>query len=279
MASDLGPDHPDRRVEAVLVEIGKLSEDRNYRDACSRLFVEGVRNLVAAVDNGFSIEHLVVSNLLLTSSIGKKLVRNLRLEGISDTRVSPEQFRQVSRTPRASGVGAIVCQKPQSLHQIRPRIGTCWIVLTRVRSPGNFGCLVRTSAAVGGAGFILMGESIDPFDPAVVRATMGALFRQTFVRTGARQLHNWVRRHKLQIVGVSPDGATDYYRLRYRSPPVFVLGEERRGLDAEQRELCEEVVRIPMEPGTDSLNLAVAGSLLMYEAFRSCRSRPVRRRS
>ena len=98
---------------------------------------------------------------------------------------------------------------------------------------------------------------------------MGALFRQKIVRTGSRQLHHWIKRHRLQVVGVSPDGDEDYDRCRYRSPPILMLGEERRGLDAEQRRLCQRLVRIPMVEGTDSLNLAVAGSLMMYEAFRA----------
>jgi RNA methyltransferase, TrmH family len=98
---------------------------------------------------------------------------------------------------------------------------------------------------------------------------MGALFRQTFVRTSSPQLHHWIRRHRLEVVGVSPDATDDYDRCRYRSPPVLMLGDERRGLDAAQRKLCQRLVRIPMMPGTDSLNLAVAGSLMMYQLSRA----------
>ncbi len=142
-------------------------------------------------------------------------------------------------------------------------------MLEAVRSPGNLGTLVRTSEAVGGAGFILVGPRIDPFDPAVVRASMGAIFRQAFIRTNGRSLRNWLRRHCLRAVGASPDGPAELHRFGFPRPTVLVLGEEREGLSPPQRGLCADLVRIPMVGAADSLNLAVAGSLLLYEVYRA----------
>jgi TrmH family RNA methyltransferase len=148
-------------------------------------------------------------------------------------------------------------------------------VLEAVRSEGNLGSLIRTSEAIGGAGFILVGPRIDPFDPAVVRASMGALFRQTLIRTHERSLRNWVHRHRCRVIGASPDGSADLHRFDYPRPTILVLGEERQGLTPLQRDLCSDLVRIPMVGAADSLNLAVAGSLLLYEVYRA---RSVRRR-
>src|SRR5262249_29360539 len=169
----------------------------------------------------------------------------------------------------ASGVGAVLHQNIQKLPHIRPGDSSCWIVLNQVRAPGNFGTLVRTSAAIGGAGFILLGDSIDPFDPAVVRASMGGFFRPTFVRASAGQLRKWLHQHGLLVVGPSPEGTLEYDQVRYTHPTVLVLGEERGGLTADQRALCQQFVRIPMVAGADSLNLGVAGSLLRYAVVRA----------
>jgi TrmH family RNA methyltransferase len=147
-------------------------------------------------------------------------------------------------------------------------------VLEAVRSEGNLGSLIRTSEAISGAGFILVGPRIDPFAPAVVRASMGALFRQTLIRTNERSLRNWARRHRCRVIGASPDGSADLHRFDYPRPTILVLGEERRGLTPLQRDLCSDLVRIPMVGAADSLNLAVAGSLLLYEVYRA---RSVRR--
>jgi TrmH family RNA methyltransferase len=126
---------------------------------------------------------------------------------------------------------------------------------------------MRTSAATGAAGFILLGGNIDAFDPAVVRATMGALFKQTIVRTTAEQLRRWVGMNNVQVIGASPDGTEDYRQVSYTRPALLMLGSERKGLTDEQRSICNRIVRIPMVEGMDSLNVAVAGSLLMYEVF------------
>jgi RNA methyltransferase, TrmH family len=269
--------HPDRispDCRSALDAIRRLHADRAHRDARRTFFVEGVRNVVHAIESGFHIETLVYSEKLVIVPIARRLVRDRCRSGTPTLHVSPEAFRQVSTTPRASGVGAVVVQRWSSLHGVSPRAGLCWVVLEAIRSEGNLGSLIRTSEAVGGAGFILVGPQIDPFAPAVVRASMGALFRQTLIRANDRSLRNWVRRHRCRVIGASPDGPADLHRFDYPRPAILVLGEERRGLTPLQRDLCSDLVRIPMVGVADSLNLGVAGSLLLYEVYRS---RSVRR--
>jgi len=88
------------------------------------------------------------------------------------------------------------------------------------------------------------------------------------VRTTAEQLRRWVGTNNIQVIGASPDGAEDYRQISYTRPALLMLGSERKGLTDEQRGICNRIVRIPMAEGVDSLNVAVAGSLLMYEVFR-----------
>lgn len=271
MAGEHTTGHRPLEIASTLALIEQLQGDRRARDAHRLFFVEGVRNFVTAVDHNCAVDTVVYSERLLTSPLARKLVRRLKRAGIPFARVSPEQFRAISRADRASGVGAILRQRVEDLRYVLPGDHLCWVALSHVRSPGNFGSLVRTAAATGAAGFILLGNSVDPFDPTVVRATMGALFQQTLVRADAEQLRRWAQQHHLQVIGAAPDGTLEYDQVRYTRPTVLVLGEERRGLSAEQRALCQQIVRIPMIPGTDSLNLAVAGSLLLYEIFRVSR--------
>ena len=171
-------------------------------------------------------------------------------------------------------MGAIVGQRWSPLHRASPRAGLCWVLLEAVRSPGNLGSLIRTSEAVGGAGMILIGTRIDPFAPTVVRASMGALFRQVFIRTTHGSLRHWTRRHRIRGIGASPDGSVDLHRFDVPRPTILVLGEERQGLTPLLRALCTPIVRIPMVGAADSLNLAVAGSLLMYEVYLRRPARP-----
>lgn len=136
------------------------------------------------------------------------------------------------------------------------------------RCSDNLGTLIRSSAAVGGAGFMFIGNSADPFDPTVVRSATGAIYRQNFVRTDWRALNRWIAQHNCQVIGAAPSGTTDLHRFDVPKAPLIALGEERKGLTTQQQHLCQNLVRIPMHEGTDSLNLGVAGSLLMYEVYR-----------
>lgn len=255
----------------ILSKIKKLQNERSCRDRQKLFFAEGIRNFVEAVDNNFPVETLLYSEKLLISPIARKIVRRLKREGIPFARASPEQFRAASQTERASGIAAIFRQKTLSLEQIKTDKHICWTAISSIRSPGNLGTLVRTSAAIGAGGFILIGDEIDVFDPNVVRATMGAIFRQQIVRANVKQFLDWTKANKLQVIGASPAGEVDYDRINYSLPTILMLGNERSGLSADEKNLCQKLVRIPMTEGVDSLNVAVAGSLLLYEVFRSAR--------
>lgn len=257
-----------RAHESLLGEIERLQSERAHRDARRTFYVEGVRNVVAAVENGWRIDALVHSDPLLKVPVARRLVREGRRAGTTTVPISPEDFRRVSRTPHASGIGAIVGQRWSPLHSASPKAGLCWIVLEAVHSEGNLGSLLRTSAAFGGSGLILVGPRVDPFDPAVVRASMGAIFHQQLVRTNETSLRHWLRRHRCQGVGASPDGPCPLPGFHFPRPAVVFLGEERTGLSPFQRALCGHFVRIPMVGAADSLNLAVAGSVILYELFR-----------
>lgn len=261
-------DHGELSVEATLAQAKRLYKDRAYRDASRLYFIEGVRNFVQVSDRNFEIVTILYSEKLLTAPLARKLVRQSRREGVHTINLLPEQFRQISYTERASGVAAIVKQRWAKLTHIAPDAGLCWIALETVRSAGNLGTLMRTSAAVGGAGLILIGNQIDPFDPDVMRASMSGIFSQQFVRTSLAQLADWLQRHDCQAVGASPDGIQDLYQFDYPRSTILFVGEERQGLTIPQRNLCQHLVRIPMVGDADSLNLGVAGSLFLYELYR-----------
>jgi TrmH family RNA methyltransferase len=248
------------------VELVRELRKREARDESSLYVFEGARFLVSAIDAGASIEGLVVCDRLLTSSIAQMLTRRLRQRGVPCDRVAPEVYGELSRLRegRGRGVMAIARQRWEPV----PRLsrGDLWLAVGDVRSPGNLGSLLRTSLAVGAAGLFVLGDA-DPYDPACVRATMGALERLALVRTAAPELFACVHAAGGSILGATPDGSVDYRSARFREPTVIFLGSERSGLTVAARDRCDVLVRIPMVRSVDSLNLAVAGSILLYEAF------------
>jgi TrmH family RNA methyltransferase len=250
----------------IIQRIADLRQ-RACRDRSGHYYVEGLRFVIQAVQRRASLDALVVCRRLLVSAAGQRLVRQQRQLGVPILDVTPAVLHQLTAVENPQGIGAIVRQRWEPLERITPGAELCWIALHAVHSAGNLGTILRTAVAVGNAGLFVLGDDVDPYDPAAVRATMGALYAQRLVRTTAPALEEWKRRHRLLLVGTSPTAPTDYQTRAYHAPTILLMGEERKGLPASLTALCDDLVRIPMVGGSDSLNLGVATGIMLYELF------------
>ena len=250
----------------------RLHEERERTGLC---YIEGLRFVDQAVSQGAIIETLVVSRPLLNHPYAHRLVNRLQRNGTPILYVAPDVLHGISLVHDPQGLGAIVKQRWKRLADIKAEEKLCWIALSVVRSPGNLGTLLRTSEAVGGAGVILLDESTDPYDPTTVRATMGALFAQRFVRATINEFVQWKQRNHCMLVGTSPSAKEDYHAITYRHPTILLMGEERKGLPADLQAHCDLMVQIPMVGKSDSLNLAIATSVMLYEVFNQRRTQQV----
>lgn len=247
---------------------------RACRDETGLYALEGVRFLASAADARADIVGLVVCRGLLTSTLGQMVVRRLRRAGVPEVRVSEGEFASVAklREGRGRGVVGVVRQRWVPLQGLD--FHDLWLAVHSVRSPGNLGTLLRTCLASGARGVVVTG-SADVYDPACVRATMGALEALRLVRMTTPALAALVRHSGGRLVAASPHAPQDFRLGSYRGATVLHVGCERRGLTEEMARECDALVRIPMKGSLDSLNVAVAGSLLLYEAYRQ--RFPVRR--
>ncbi len=262
----------DAQIRASLARARALA-DRRVRDALGCFWIEGIRNFVQAYEGRFHFETIIYSPVLLKSIIAARLVRRLAAGGVPRVCVSPEQFRSTSKTERASGVSAIVRQRWTPLDDVQPASGLCWLIVERIRSPGNLGSIVRTAEACGAGGLVFAGASCDPYDPAVVRASMGGIFHVKLVRATHTQLAGWASARRVTLVGLSPEAERWWTALPAAHALAFVLGDERKGLSDGLRRLCHTTVRLPMCGRADSLNVSVAAGVMMFEMVRREQSR------
>jgi RNA methyltransferase, TrmH family len=261
------PTDSPRIVPALLHRIRTLAH-RSVRDREKCYWLEGIRQFVQAHDAGIQFDTIVYSRVLVPSDLAKMLVRRLKIAGARVVPVSPEQFRQISITARASGIGAIAHQRWDRIEQADPRPGVCHLLVESIRSPGNLGTILRTAEACGAGGVIFLGPRGDPFDPAVVRASMGGLFHLQLIRTDPQHLRSWASRHGMHIVGLCPAAELAWTDLPRADRILLALGEERAGLRSELRALCETNVRLPMSGRADSLNVSIAAGVMLYELVR-----------
>jgi len=153
-----------------------------------------------------------------------------------------------------------------SMPEIKP--DALWLALENCRDPGNLGTIIRTADAVSAAGLILIGQSCDPYARDCVRATMGSIFALPLLKRDMAQAAALLKSWPGDSVGTAGNAEEDYRRA-YRSPTLLVMGSEGDGLSPELATLCAGLVRIPMSGGTESLNLAVATGLMLYEIRRA----------
>lgn len=240
---------------------------RKERDRTGLCFAEGLHLVAAAVQQNAEVDTCVVAPDLLTSTFGAELVRELVARGARRVDVGADIFHTLASKDHAQGIGVVVRQRWESLARLDAQAGPRWVALNEVQYPGNLGAILRTADAVGAAGVILLGDTADPYDPAAVRASVGAIFGQRLVRASFADFMAWKRRGHALVVGTSPGAALDYRTVAYRAPVVLLMGSEPRGLEPDQQDQCDLVVTIPMVGQGDSLNLAVAASVLLYEIF------------
>ena len=259
------------RNHATIKRIRSL-HGREARDGTQRFYIEGMRFVAHALEAGRRVETLVYAPDLLQHPFAKRLVQQQTRAATPCLAVTPEVLHSIALNDDPQGIGAVVGQQWHTLDNIDPRDDLCWIVLESVQSPGNLGTILRTSEAVGGAGVILLGDSIDAYHPGTVRASMAAMFRQRFVRSTLPQLLVWKRRHGCALVGTSPAAKHEHCAVSYRRPTMLFMGSERKGLSQQEQAACDAVVKLPMVGRSDSLNLAVATGVMLYEIFGQCRA-------
>ncbi len=143
-----------------------------------------------------------------------------------------------------------------------------WVALENMRDPGNLGTIIRTADAAGAAGVILVGQSCDPWGPDCVRATMGSIFGVSLVKMNLEAFLALCRNWPGDVVGTHLR-AVEGYRRSYKSPTLFVMGSEGEGLSEAAAAACSKLVRIPMTGGAESLNVATATALMLYETVKA----------
>lgn len=253
-----------------LVKRLKGLADRARRDAEGRMVVEGVRLVGEALAAQIPAEMLLYDPdaLRADARIGG-LVARAAASGIRCVEAAAHVIGAVSQVEAPQGILAVIALPAAALDPVLERPGVLLVVADRVQDPGNLGTIVRVADAAGASAVAVTRGSVDPHNPKAVRATMGSLFHLPVVETDAAPLAAELRRRGIRVLVADQDGALEYTAVSYAGPLALVLGSEAAGADPLWRQAAEATVRIPLYGRADSLNVAIAAALLLYEARRS----------
>lgn len=249
------------------IKLIRKLEQKKYRQETGLFFIEGLRIVGEAIQTGAPIQSMVTAPELLTSTFGKELLDLPKAKDVDQLEVSAEVFQNISQKDGPQGIGAVVRQNWQTLKDLPVDPDDLFVILDEIADPGNLGTILRTADAVGGKGVILLGETTDPFNPTAVKASMGAIFTLQLVQTKWAPVYSWCVANQMMLVGTSDKAKTDYQTVDYRLPLALLMGSERHGLSTSVQKACNHLVRIPLVGRMDSLNLAVATGVMLYEIY------------
>lgn len=245
--------------------------DRQERDQSKLFLIEGYREILRAVDASWVLDQLLICPDLFLGTNEPVLIEKIASRGTKIITTSEKIFQKISYRDRPDGLLAIAPQKIMTLNELQLRRKEqlpFYVVAEAIEKPGNLGTILRSSDAVGVTGLIVCDRCTDIFNPNVVRASVGTLFHVPTVEAGGEETLKWLKNQGISILAATPHASQEFTQVDLVRPLAIAVGTEQLGLSKRWMEESDLQVRIPMNGIADSLNVAMATTLLLYEVYR-----------
>jgi len=246
----------------------KLRE-RKHRNRQERFLVEGLRELNHALGAGYEIESIYYCPEFFPSQAHTDYIDTLRRENsLPLTRMSEEAFVKASFREGPDGLLGLGKQQGHSLHELKLPEAPLLLVLEGIEKPGNLGAILRSADGAGADAVILIDCVLDLYNPNAIRSSQGLVFALPIVSAERDALTDWLAAKDIQAIATTPDTDSLHWEPDYKQPTALFLGSESDGLSDYWLEQANARIRIPMSGQADSLNVAAAAAVCLYEATR-----------
>ena len=243
----------------------ELRKDGNVRRDRKLFFMEGRRAVATALEQApKSITDLIFTELILDDL---SLVEKAGELGVPMTRVSKDVFKKVADVMEPQGIAAVVKMPDWTLDDVLKKSDPILLVACGLQDPGNLGTLIRSCEASGATGLIALENTADPYNSKVVRSTAGTLLTLPIIRMSAGAFLKEAEKYKIRLVAAAAHEGKTHRKFDWKKRPIALcIGSEGEGLPAEIEKAATEKVHIGVKGKAESLNAAVAGSILLFEA-------------
>lgn len=246
--------------------------DKRERDRSQSFLIEGYRELLCGVKGGIPLVGLFFSPGHFLGTNEPALIEKIRERGVEVMEVSKAVFEKMSYRDRPDGLLAIATQTHLSLQDLDYKIlkdhPPFFLIAEAIEKPGNLGTILRSCDAAGVDALLVCDRCTDIFNPNVVRASVGTLFTIPVVEVSSDETIEWLKNHKIRTVAAMPDAPGTFTKTDLTGPIAVAVGTEQLGLSKKWMEQADIQVSIPMHGAADSLNVATATTLLLYEVLR-----------
>jgi TrmH family RNA methyltransferase len=242
--------------------------DRRPRDEAGVFLVEGYREIRRALEKNVTLQELYVSPAWFLGENEPQLIAEAERAGAQVFELSKEAFAKVAYRERPDGLLAVAPQWKRSLADLELPAAPFLLVVEAIEKPGNLGTILRSADAAGCDAVIVCDPVTDIFNPNVVRASTGVLFSVPLVVSATEEVFAWLKTKNVRAVATTPAAEKVYTDVDLRGPLAIVMGSEQYGLSEFWLQNCDMPVRIPMAGQADSLNVAMATIITLFEAVR-----------
>ncbi|MBJ7449906.1 MAG: RNA methyltransferase [Parachlamydiales bacterium] len=262
-----------RTLEITSLQNSKIKQlvrlkERRERERSQLFLIEGYRELSRAITANAQIESLFFCPELFLGENENSLIQTIANKNSSIFILPKSLFEKVSYRDRPDGLIAIAHQKHLNLDDIKLSKNPFLVVAEAIEKPGNLGTILRTCDGVGADGLILCDRCTDLHNPNTVRASVGTLFTVPVYEATSIDTIAFLKKQRISVVATTPDAASCYTETDLSGPIALILGTEQLGLSEQWIESADKRISIPMKGVADSLNVAVATALTLYEALR-----------
>jgi TrmH family RNA methyltransferase len=223
---------------------------------------------VRALEAGAAVTEVYAAPELFLGDRDAGLVAQAERRGARIFELSAAAFASISGAVRADGLAAVVARWPTGLGRLRLSERPLLLVAESVERPGNLGAIVRAACAAGADALLICDGRVGPFHPEAVRGSVGTLFDIALAEAPSAAAVGWLRAGGVRVIAATPDGTRACWDADLTGPVALVVGSERHGVSRTWLDAADETIRIPMPEPADSLNVAVAAGVVLYEAVR-----------
>ncbi len=251
------------RVKAVV----KL-RDRRGRDKQGRFIIDGPRELEHALAANVEVTEVYYCDELAAASAARDMLRKFEQTPAELIHVTTSVWHKLAYGGRRDGILAVARPPAKQLADIRVHDAALVVVLDALEKPGNVGAIIRSADAAGADGLLVVDSGTDVYNPNAIRASIGTIFRLPVVATSRTQAIEWLHQQAFTTFLARVNAGTSYTEPDYCQRCAIVMGSEATGLGGQWNDSGFRAIHLPMHGAADSLNVAVASAVLLYEVVR-----------
>lgn len=242
--------------------------NRRERDGSGVFLIEGFRELTRAVEAGITVDEIYFCPDLFLGGNEEALLEQAVAGGAQKIELSSQAFHKVSYRDRPEGLVGLADQFPATLEGLSLSTNPLILVVEAIEKPGNLGTMLRTADAAGADAVIVCEPTTDPFNPNVVRASVGCLFLVPLAVATTPEALAWLSERDIRTFAATPAAGVPHWEADFRRPAAIAIGSEQYGLTGTWLDEAGQRIRIPMAGEIDSLNAAMAAGVVLFEALR-----------